>query len=64
MSRKSQPLPTMPCSCGSLPVKMLTWAVQVTAGITSSSERIQPASGKPLQSRGEGEQPAGETRPH
>ena len=35
VSRNSQPLPTMPCSCGSTPVRMLAWAVQVTAGITS-----------------------------
>src|SRR6516225_1968748 len=42
VSRKSQPLPTMPCLLGGLPVSMLAWAVQVTAGITSRRLTHQP----------------------
>ena len=31
-SRKYQPLATMPCSLGSLPVSIVAWQVEVTAG--------------------------------
>ncbi len=44
MSRNSQPLATIPCSWGGRPVKMVAWAVHVTAGTTSWSERAQPRS--------------------
>src|SRR5437868_12099949 len=33
VSRKSQPLPTMPCFEGAIPVSIVAWAVQVTAGM-------------------------------
>ena len=40
---------------------MLAWAVQVTAGTTSSSERTQPASASRVQSRGERQQLPGQS---
>src|SRR4051812_21771034 len=43
VSRKSQPLATMPCSRGSLPVSSVAWAVQVTAGSTSGMFATQPS---------------------
>ena len=39
---------------------MLAWAVQVTAGMTSSSERHPARLGQPLQPRCKAEQPAGQ----
>src|SRR5690606_5970476 len=38
-SRKYQPLATMPCSRGSVPVTKVDWTVVVTAGTTVSSGR-------------------------
>src|SRR5688572_11890956 len=45
-SRKYQPLPTMPCSDGSLPVKNVDCAEQVTAGVTVVSGRNAPCFAK------------------
>ena len=60
VSRKSQPLPTMPCPSGDRPVSRLAWAVHVTAGTTSRSGRTQPESGQRPQSGRHREQPAGQ----
>ena len=37
VSRNSQPLATMPCRSGDVPVRSVAWAVQVTAGSTSAT---------------------------
>ena len=41
-SRKYQPLPTIPCSRGSRPVRIVDCAEQVTAGSTVPSGRRTP----------------------
>src|SRR5438309_2308090 len=42
-SRKYQPLPTMPWSRGSVPVSIVAWALQVTAGSTAPIGRMKPS---------------------
>ena len=46
----------MPCRSGVCPVSSVACAVQVTAGSTSRSGRIQPAAASALQTRGERQQ--------
>src|SRR5882672_12063676 len=42
-SRKYQPLPTMPCWRGRVPVTIVDWLEQVTAGSTLASGIMKPA---------------------
>src|SRR5207249_8924377 len=42
-SRKYQPLPTIPWSRGSVPVSIVDWALQVTAGSTAPSGVMKPS---------------------
>ena len=46
VSRWNQPLPTMPWPDGARPVSAVAWAVQVTAGSTPASARVEPAAGE------------------
>src|SRR5262249_4921447 len=45
-SRKYQPLPTMPCSRGSLPVSIVACAEHVTAGRTVPSSAANPSTAR------------------
>src|SRR5688572_30026131 len=42
-SRKYQPFPTIPCSRGSVPVRIVDWTEQVTAGSTVVIGAVKPS---------------------
>src|SRR3989454_8907350 len=62
-SRKYQPLPTMPCSRGSVPVSIVDCAVHVTAGSTPPNGGEKPPPARAASAGGAAAAPAGVSPP-